>query len=81
MPLQRSAGLETIAGLAEAIARTCPEAAEQAMQIAALARELDSGADVGTIRDVLEAETVDSDELSDSRARSTATEIADALKR
>jgi hypothetical protein len=81
MAVERSAGLTTIAGLAEAIARTCPEAAEQAMQIAALARELDSSGDVGTIRDVLESQTLDSDELSDTRARSAATEIADALKR
>jgi len=81
MPLQRSSGLETIAGLAEEIARSCPEAADRALQIAALARELDSTTDVGTIRDVLEAEASDGDELSDTRARNTAAEIADALKR
>ena len=81
MPLQRSAGLETIAALAEEIARTSPEAAHKAMQIAAIARELDAEPDVGTITDVLSAENADSDALSDTRARTTATEIADALKR
>lgn len=81
MTVQRSSGLQTIAALAEEIARASPEAANKAMQIAELARELDDTADLGTIRDVLEAETVDGDELSDTRARTTATEIVDALKR
>jgi hypothetical protein len=81
MAVERSSGLETIAALAEEIARSSPESANKAMQIAELARELDDNADVGTIRDVLEAETVDGDELSDTRARTAAIEIADALKR
>jgi hypothetical protein len=81
MAVERSSGLQTIAALAEEIARSSPESANKAMQIAELARELDDTADVGTIRDVLEAETVDGDELSDTRARTAAVEIADALKR
>jgi hypothetical protein len=81
MVVERSSGLQTIAALAEEIARSSPEAATKAMQIAELAREIDSAPDVGTIRDVLEAETADGDELSDTRARTAATEIADALKR
>ena len=81
MAVERSSGLQTIAALAEEIARSSPESAHKAMQIAELARELDDVADVGTIRDVLEAETVDSDAMSDTRARTAATEIADALKR
>lgn len=81
MVVARSSGLQTIAALAEEIARSSPEAANKAMQIAELARELDDTPDVGTIRDVLDAETADGDDLSDSRARTAATEIADALKR
>jgi hypothetical protein len=81
MVVERSSGLQTIAALAEEIARSSPEAATKAMQIAELAREIDNAPDVGTIRDVLEAETADGDELSDTRARTAATEIADALKR
>jgi hypothetical protein len=81
MVVERSSGLQTIAALAEEIARSSPEAATKAMQIAELAREMDNAPDVGTIRDVLEAETADGDELSDTRARTAASEIADALKR
>jgi hypothetical protein len=81
MVVERSSGLQTIAALAEEIARSSPEAATKAMQIAELAREIDNAPDVGSIRDVLEAETADGNELSDTRARTAATEIADALKR
>jgi hypothetical protein len=81
MVVERSSGLQTIAALAEEIARSSPEAANKAMQIAELARELDDAPDVGTIRDVLDAETADGDDMSDTRARTAATEIADALKR
>lgn len=81
MVVERSSGLQTIAALAEEIARSSPEAATKATQIAELAREMDNAPDVGAIRDVLEAETADSDELSDTRARTAASEIADALKR
>ena len=81
MVVERSSGLQTIAALAEEIARSSPEAANKAMQIAELARELDDAPDAGTIRDVLEAETADGDDMSDTRARTAATEIADALKR
>jgi len=81
MAVERSSGLQTIATLAEEIARSSPEAAHKAMQIAELARELDDSTDVGTIRDVLEAQNVDSNDMSDTRARTAATEIAEALKR
>ncbi len=81
MVVERSSGLQTIAVLAEEIARFSPEEAHKAMQIAELARELDDIPDIGTIRDVLEAETADGDSMSDIGARTAAMQIADALKR
>ena len=81
MVVERSSGLQTIATLAEEIARSSPEAAHKATQIAELAREIDDIPDVGTIRDVLEAETADGDNMSDTGARTAAMQIADALRR
>ena len=73
---QHQTVLDTVAMLADQIARTSPECAEQAMQIVKLVHELDAGPDRDLIKDALDLETVDTD-LSESRAQTT----ADALLR
>jgi len=79
-PTQKQAILDTIARLAEEIARASPESASKAMQIVDLVREFDTTADQATIQDVLDAEAVDTD-FSDTHVRTTASAIAKALKK
>jgi hypothetical protein len=71
--------VETIVRLAEEIGRTAPECAAKAMQIAGLARELDSEPDHATVRDALDAEALD-DGLSDVNTRNAASAVVRALK-
>ena len=64
--------VETIVRLAEEIGRAAPECAAKAMQIAELARELDSEPDHATVRDALDAQAFDDDCLSDVNTRNAA---------
>jgi hypothetical protein len=76
---QRQAVLETIVMLAEQIARTAPDCAEQAMQIAKLVQELGSDPDPALIKDTIEVETADTD-LSDARVQTTADAVMRAVR-
>ena len=72
--------LDTIARLAEEIARASPECADKARQIATLAAEVNgSRIDHSLIRDAIEAETSDSD-LSDTQVGRTAEAVARAVR-
>jgi hypothetical protein len=71
--------VETIVRLAEEIGRTAPECAPKAMQIAELARELDSSPDQAAVQDALDAQTLD-DDLSDVNTQSAASAVVRALK-
>jgi hypothetical protein len=62
---QQQEALDTITMLAQQIARTAPDCAEQAMKIIELAAELVTDTDWATVRDAIEAETAGSD-ISDS---------------
>ncbi len=79
MAVERSSGLQTIATLAEEIARSSPEAAHKAMQIAELARELDAAPDQATVQDALDAQMLDND-LSDVNTQNAASAVVRALK-
>lgn len=74
-----TSAVETIIRLAEEIGRVAPECAAKAMQIVELARALDSEPDQATVRDVLDAQTLD-DNLSDVNTRSAASAVVRALK-
>lgn len=76
---QQQAVLDTIVMLAEQIARTSPECAEQAMQIAKLVNDLGRQPDRDLIRDKIELETADTD-LSDARVESTADAVMRAVR-
>ncbi len=67
---ERQSVLDTILMLADQIARTSPESAEQAMQIAKLVHELGPEPDRTLIKDAIEIETADSD-ISDARVQTT----------
>ena len=72
--------LDTIARLAEEIARASPECADKARQIATLAAEVNCARiDRSLIRDAIEAETSDSD-LSDTQVGRTAEAVARAVR-
>ncbi|NNM74671.1 hypothetical protein [Enterovirga aerilata] len=72
--------LGTIVELAMDIARQCPDCADSASRIAALAGELRAGpVDRGAVQDVLEAE-MDEGDLSDMRVRSTAASVVKAAR-
>ena len=76
---QRQSVIETVVMLAEQIARSSPESADQAMQIVKLVHELGPEPDRDMIRDTLEAETADTD-LSDARVQTTADAVMRAVK-
>jgi hypothetical protein len=71
--------VDTIIRLAEEIGRTAPECATKAMQIAELARELDSAPDQATVKDALDAQSLD-DDLSDVDTQCAASAVVRALK-
>ncbi len=69
---------DTIVDLATDIARSSPECAEKAMQIADLAREFDRLPDRSAVQDALETNLVDT-ELSDPRIQTTTSAVMDAV--
>ncbi len=73
--------VSAIVNLAEEIARLSPECAEKALKIIEFARELrDYQPDRTSIQDAIESEILD-DEISDTRARSVASAVMNAMKR
>ena len=76
---QRQDVLDTIVMLADQIARTSPECAEQAMQIVKLIHELGPEPDRDLIKDTLDVETADTD-LSDARVQTTADAVMRAVR-
>ncbi len=76
---QNQAALDTIVMLAEQIARTSPECADQAMQIVKLIQELGPAPDRGLIKDTIDAETADSD-VSDARVQTTTDAVMRAVR-
>jgi hypothetical protein len=75
----RQAVLDAIAMLADQIARTSPESADQAMQIVKLVHELGSEPDRALVKDTIEVETADTD-LSDARIETTADAVMKAVR-
>ena len=65
--------------LADQIARTSPESADQAMQIVKLVHELGSEPDRALVKDTIEVETADTD-LSDARIETTADAVMKAVR-
>jgi hypothetical protein len=76
---QQQSLLDTIVMLAEQIARSSPESADQAMQIAKLVQELEPAPDRSLIKDAIDAETADID-LSDARVQTTAEAVMRAVR-
>jgi hypothetical protein len=76
---QHQAVLDTVIMLADQIARTAPECADQAMQIVKLVSELEPAADRMTVKDALDLETADTD-ISNARVQSTADAVMRAVK-
>jgi hypothetical protein len=72
--------LDTVAMLADQIARTAPECADQAMQIVKLVQELGPLPDRALIQDALSVETADTD-VSDARLQTTTEAVMRAVKR
>jgi hypothetical protein len=81
MPLPSTSNtiVDTIKALAEEIARASPESANKAMRIVELVQDLGGSADRASIRDVIEAETLDTD-LSDGKVQTTADAVVKALR-
>ncbi|HEX2137665.1 MAG TPA: hypothetical protein VHG30_17520 [Microvirga sp.] len=79
-PVETAGTIDTIVRLAEEIAQMAPECAPKAMQIAELARGLESAPDQATVREAIEAKSLD-DDLSDISSQSAASEVVKALKR
>jgi hypothetical protein len=75
----RQAVLDAVIMLADQIARTSPECAEQAMQIVNLVHELGSEPDRALVKDTIEVETADTD-LSDARVETTADAVMKAVR-
>jgi hypothetical protein len=75
----RQAVLDAVAMLADQIARTSPESADQAMQIVKLVHELGSEPDRALVKDTIEVETADTD-LSDARIETTADAVMKAVR-
>jgi hypothetical protein len=71
--------LDTVASLADQIARTAPECADQAMQIVKLVQELSPMPDRSLIQDALTVETADSD-VSDARVQTTTEAVMRAVR-
>lgn len=76
---RHQAVLDTVVMLADQIARTAPECADQAMQIVKLLNELGPAADRTLIQDALDMETADTD-LSDARVQSTTDAVMRAVR-
>ena len=76
---QHQAVLDTVVMLAEQIARTAPECAEQAMQIVTLVQDLRPEPDRDLIKDTIDMETADTD-LSDARVQNTADAVMRAVR-
>jgi hypothetical protein len=76
---QHQAVLDTVVMLADQIARTSPECAEQAMQIAKLVQELGPEPDPALVKDTIDLETADTD-LSDARVQTTADAVMRAVR-
>ncbi len=76
---QRQSVLDTVVLLADQIARTSPESAEQAMQIVKLVNELGPEPDRNLIKDAIDLETADTD-LSDARIHTTADAVMRAVR-
>ncbi len=77
---QHQAAFDTIVMLAEQIARTAPECADQAMQIVKLVQELGPGPDRSLVQDALAVETADSD-MSDARVQTATDAVMRAVRR
>jgi hypothetical protein len=75
----RQTVLDAVVMLAEQIARTSPESADQAMQIVQLVHELGPEPDQGLVKDVIDVETADTD-LSDARVQTTADAVMRAVR-
>ena len=81
-PADPDALLETISSLAMAIARQCPDCADQATQIASLAGQIRAAApDRGVIKDTLDSELADIDGVSDTTMRTTTEAVVKAVTR
>ena len=76
---QHQTVLDTVVMLADQIARTSPECAEQAMQIVKLVHELGAGPTATSSRMRSISETVDTD-LSDARVQTTADAVMRAVR-
>ena len=71
--------LDTVAMLADQIARAAPECADQAMQIVKLFQELNPMPDRALIEDTLSVETADTD-VSEARVQATTDAVMQAVK-
>ncbi|HEX5867744.1 MAG TPA: hypothetical protein VFY72_08565 [Beijerinckiaceae bacterium] len=71
--------LDTVAMLADQIARAAPECADQAMQIVKLVQELNPMPDRALIEDTLSVETADTD-VSEARVQATTDAVMQAVK-
>jgi hypothetical protein len=71
--------LDTVAMLADQIARAAPECADQAMQIVKLVQELSPMPDRALIEDALSVETADND-VSDARVQTTTDAVMQAVR-
>jgi hypothetical protein len=76
---QHQSVLDTVAMLADQIARTAPECASQAMEIVKLVNELGAAPDRALVQDALDAETADTD-LSDARVQTTTDAVMRAVR-
>lgn len=70
---------ETIISLAESIARSAPECASKAMQIAEMAQSLTSTPDRTAIQDAIESKLVDS-ELSEAQVQATTSAVVSVIR-
>ena len=71
--------LDTVAMLADQIARAAPECADQAVQIVKLVQELNPMPDRALIEDTLSVETADTD-VSEARVQATTDAVMQAVK-
>ena len=78
-PSQQQSVLDTIAMLADQIARTSPECAEPAMQIVKLVQELSPAPEREQVRNTIEAETADTD-VSDARVETATDAVMRAVR-
>ena len=78
-PAQHQDVLDTVVMLADQIARTAPECADQAMQIVKLVHELGPAPDRGLVQDALDLETADTD-VSDAKVQTTTEAVMRAVR-